>query len=316
MAADEQPTSPDDLLVRQLRFLAAALRNGAIRFTRAQEASLEILVVTGWTIYQAAKDGVLGAILDLTRIDRGTELTAAMDKGTRKLLRGDGSVFGPLVIPPDPCKTIEEFLNYIETIDRGATQEQVSLTIDVSEPKPALNGDEDAVELVASCYRFLSWQERDRLPDDLAGSFFNNPYISDLFFASAAGFQKAAWVCDFLAEKIARRIASPSVGWVTISHAAILTGINKGELSRKCKASESGDPELETNGEDGQALRIWVPSLVGLMKLRQAIEGEQSATSKLKRGVECSRCDEPYPDRPDKCKKCGSTSFRQARLDV
>lgn len=290
---------------RDLRFLAAALKLEAEEATRGQRDVNEALIsVAGATIFLAYRQNLIDDIIDLKTVIN-PEILSALDKANLLTIRDEESSPGPMLVR-DAAMTVQEFIEGV----RAARQATEGNNPDT---EPAANGghmpleyrwqeaDGAAALLLSGVWTEIAFKYRDQLPDDIAGILLNNPYISDLFVNNSVGLRKSAFVCEFLAARIVRAEAGRSEGWLTISDAETLTGINKGTLSRGCE-----DQKIQTNGEAGLARRIAVASLVRYCRDRKKADADEEQTRFL--GWECTNC-EATCKMPEKCDKCGKCSF-------
>jgi hypothetical protein len=191
-------------LTQNLRFLAAALRAEAeLVASGSGTANVELLEIVGWTIYEADQGGLLDPILKLDEL-LDAEHRHALFEGNPKRLRDADLPAGPLIVR-DANKTIADFLRELEAESAKLTPDNPDASTKVA-PHSSISPADAAVGLVHSVWQFLERNHRDRLPDDIARSVLNNPFMSSLWMPNGVTFRKTAFVCDFLAVEIARQL--------------------------------------------------------------------------------------------------------------
>src|ERR1019366_9510943 len=96
---------------------------------------------------------------------------------------------------------------------------------------------------------------------EVTSSIVDVPDFADPDFDDAPAYRRAACICEFLANRIIRGSLGKSEGFITLTDAEILTGIDKGQLSTLCNENK-----IESNGQIGTARRLLLQSLIEYVK--------------------------------------------------
>jgi len=315
MASDAEPStnseiSLQDRIVKDLRLLAAAFRDEAGRLVRGQrDANAELMEVAGWTIYAAWEKGLLDSVVDLNEILQPKSL-AALKLGYPKRLNTEAPHPGPLIVP-NAQRTLEAYLQELyakwPTLKVEGKEDLPESSFPPLPPVDIVYSDNVALGLVGEVWQYIGCKHRDELPDDLALAMLHNTYTGGFFLNSSEGYKKAAFICDFIAEKIARQTVGESEGWITVSDAEDLTGINKGVLSRACDQEK-----LKSNGEKGPARRIELKDLVRFsQKWRQNKNDDDAVIGDYE--LQCTDCYVSYHG-GSRCPKCHGATLKLVKV--
>jgi len=300
------PVSRRQGFARNLRFIAAALgHESELTAHGKREINDRLIVLAGAAIARGAKDDLLDGIIDIAALVHEEDFSALV-KLPIPLLGDEPSSYGP-ISNSDPLRTVQEFLDACRAAeaseDSGKSDEKSGATtkdilLEYQQPY------QSAVSVLAAAWNFVASKYADQLPDEIANMYLGNPHLPNvptLFTMNTGdGLILSKYLCEIIADRVVRASAGRSEGWITLSDAEALSGINRGTLSRDCNV------KIETNGEDGPARRIAVASLVQYCRdRRKADVGEEE---KHFLGWECTNCRTTYP-KPEKCEKCMHSSF-------
>jgi len=294
--------------IRDLRFLGGALQGEADEVQYGKLANRQPLVLAGWTIYCAGKSGLLQSVVDLEKAIDAFYLRS-MDSGVPLLLgdRQDNSSIPTIV--RDVGGTIEQFIQQVEAkLERE--QERIQSSGDVDKPALHLDLEPDtaAQSVVILLWDYLTAGHREELPDQLKLIYLNDHPLSRLTPDSSTGLRKAAWVCQFLADKIGQQ-------WdlISIADAAKQYDVkHKSTISRACQSETNPDGPIKTNGKSRRELLmirksflLWLPGYRTREAKRQEVERTQ-----IRYSYECSNPDcnlnwlKKVDKPPKKCPKC------------